>query len=649
MRIWLVMLLIIAPALSLAAPVQLFDEVLVVGGDTDGPSDPSQVNIESNTGFVRVVDRSSFEQKFTTLEDLLDKQLGVQIKRVGGAGSYSTVALRGSPGSQVNVFLDGVLLNSSQGGKADISLIPLSSVERIEIYPDHTPVQLGNSNVAGAINVVTHQALEEEYQTQVSAGSFGTRSASFLAAGSKNRLSFSLALERLDADNDYPTVLRSGDEETRVNSDVSNLAGYLKLGYMLDDSSTINFISQIIDHDRGLPSIQNDSNDQSRLENEGQRHQLSYLASYLGLKASHEVADREYTTTLDQRKNPVGLSTDWLENKTQRRSLRNHWLLALDNHNIRFVYEYAEEKFYKTNLSDSQLQIKNSRREQVFAIQDEWLVYQEDLRLSLSARQILIEDEAVVRQEKIGFEQDDVDSDVSVSKAAYHVGAAYTVDSGFRIKANLSQGLRFPTMMELYAESERQVGNPDLKPEESVNLDFGIEYSYPGLELTAAVYRKDLSNFIAQIYGGQGQAKPINIGDSVLSGFEANVSYQVTPWLELGSTIDLVDSEAKTRDRGRDETQLPGVYHENYSAKVAMDFYPVLLELQHFVSDDMYYDQPNLDLADTSEHTDFSLTWYVNQLTVNASVNNILDKRYREFDTFSNVGRAYYLSLNYKW
>lgn len=649
MRTWFVVMLIIAPALSIAAPMQLLDEVIVVGSDVNEQTSPSQVDMKSNTSFVRVVDRSSFEGKFTTLEDLLDKQLGVQIKSLGGVGSFSTVALRGSPGSQINVFLDGVLLNSSQGGKADISLIPLSSIERIEIYPDHTPVQLGNSNVAGAINIVTHQSLAEEYQIQVSAGSFDTHSASFLAAGSKDRFSYSLALEGLESDNDYPTLLRSGEEETRVNSDARNLAGYLKLGYSISEESRIDFTSQLIDHDRGLPSIQNDPNDFSRLEDKGERYQLSFSTNYLGLNASHQFADHHNTSTLDQRKNPIGLSSDWLENDSRRRAFRNHWLLPLKSHNVRFVYEYAEEDYSKRNLLDSQLQIENIRKEQVFAIQDDWFPLGEDLKLNASARHISVKDEAVVQQEKIGFEEDDIDSDISISKNTYQIGVSYLVAPDIRIKANISQGVRFPTLMELYGESLRQVGNPDLKPEESTNMDFGFEYNYQNFELNAAVYRKKLTNFIAQIFGGQGQAKPINIGESELSGFEGGISFQLTPWLEVGSTVDLVESETKTEDRGRDDAQLPGVYHENYSARVAFDFYPVLIELEHYLSDNMYYDQANIELADTNEHTDISLTWNLDQLTVNAAVNNILDKRYKEFNTFSNVGRAYYLSLNYKW
>ena len=73
----------------------------------------------------------------------------------GGIGSTALVSLRGSAWNQVNVYLDGVLLNSSLGGAVDISTIPLGDVDHIDVYRGVTPTLFGSSNIGGVI-AVTH-------------------------------------------------------------------------------------------------------------------------------------------------------------------------------------------------------------------------------------------------------------------------------------------------------------------------------------------------------------------------------------------------------------------------------------------------------------------------------------------------------------
>ncbi|HIG71196.1 MAG TPA: TonB-dependent receptor [Myxococcales bacterium] len=77
------------------------------------------------------LERYAGEQK--RLEDLLGQALGVQIRRFGGAGSLAEVSIRGSTSTQVVVLLDGVKMNSGRGGSVDLSSIPLSQLEAVEV------------------------------------------------------------------------------------------------------------------------------------------------------------------------------------------------------------------------------------------------------------------------------------------------------------------------------------------------------------------------------------------------------------------------------------------------------------------------------------------------------------------------------------
>src|SRR3990167_7680797 len=86
-----------------------------------------QVDLESFTGFGRQIDRDQFQQQMATVSDVLDQTSGVQIRQVGGHGGFATVSMRGTGGKQVNLYLDGLLLNSAQTGGADLNQIGRAS------------------------------------------------------------------------------------------------------------------------------------------------------------------------------------------------------------------------------------------------------------------------------------------------------------------------------------------------------------------------------------------------------------------------------------------------------------------------------------------------------------------------------------------
>ncbi|MAP31529.1 MAG: hypothetical protein CMG81_03105, partial [Marinobacter sp.] len=104
--------------------------------------DPSQA-----TGPVRVLDRSSIENRTASVADVLSDQAGVQIRQSGGLGSASSVSIRGSTSRQVQVVLDGMLLNDPVTGGVDLGKLSLTDVSRIQVYPSGAPAQLPQAGI----------------------------------------------------------------------------------------------------------------------------------------------------------------------------------------------------------------------------------------------------------------------------------------------------------------------------------------------------------------------------------------------------------------------------------------------------------------------------------------------------------------------
>ncbi len=81
---------------------------------------------------------------------------GVYIDRLsGGTGHYTTARARGSSAAQVNIYMDGVLVNTGSEQAVNLENINMDNVERIEVYRGYIPARFSGSAIGGAINIVT--------------------------------------------------------------------------------------------------------------------------------------------------------------------------------------------------------------------------------------------------------------------------------------------------------------------------------------------------------------------------------------------------------------------------------------------------------------------------------------------------------------
>jgi TonB-dependent receptor len=114
------------------------------------------------------------------------------------------------------------------------------------------------------------------------------------------------------------------------------------------------------------------------------------------------------------------------------------------------------------------------------------------------------------------------------------------------------------------SDNEVELGNPNLKPLYSVNLDLAAEY-YLGRRgiLSAALFYKKIKNPIYQatteesgIFAGQDLedaevTRPVNADSATVKGIEFNAQYELgflpSPFdgLSIGGSLTFVDSEAK--------------------------------------------------------------------------------------------------------
>ena len=163
-------------------------------------------------GTVTVIRPEEFKGEQKTLPDFLQMVPGVHVREVQGKGQYTTVTVRGSTAAQVGVFVDGVLTNLGGDAAVDISSIPVSNVERIEVYRGYIPARFAGTFIGGVINVVTKKPKKAHGSAEIGPGSFGSMKASVEVTSPLGAGSLLFGYNRESRDGDFPYHSYAADQ-----------------------------------------------------------------------------------------------------------------------------------------------------------------------------------------------------------------------------------------------------------------------------------------------------------------------------------------------------------------------------------------------------------------------------------------------------
>lgn len=161
------------------------------------------------SGFaVSSVDMRKYQSQSIELNDVLDKVPGLRVRRDGGLGSKTRYNINGLSGQAVRIFIDGVPAESF-GSSYSINSIPVSMIERVDVYKGVVPVEFGNDAMGGVINIVTkqlHRGMKgKSLNLSYSYGSFNTHRADLTSSfrSKKTGLTTRLSAFYNYSDNNY--------------------------------------------------------------------------------------------------------------------------------------------------------------------------------------------------------------------------------------------------------------------------------------------------------------------------------------------------------------------------------------------------------------------------------------------------------------
>jgi outer membrane cobalamin receptor len=200
--------------LSLAGVLHAEEETLVVPEvivEEETTEEPSNPVVALPVQIIRI---DNLPAGCNDVGEALRSVTGVKLTEFGSSGHGSVIMLRGGGSQQLMVLRDGVPLSSALGGGPDLSAIPLSSVERIEVYRGSMGTWFGSSAMSGAVNIVSREPGSIRSGIEITAGSFGL---------DRERLSHSdtmyrVDVERFSTEGDFAYRSVNGRKRTRRNN-----------------------------------------------------------------------------------------------------------------------------------------------------------------------------------------------------------------------------------------------------------------------------------------------------------------------------------------------------------------------------------------------------------------------------------------------
>jgi len=183
-----------------------------------------------------------------SLGALLANEPGIDWRTRGNyGGAAEEIQIRGMGADGTLVVVDGVALNSPSLGSADVSQIPLNSIEKIEVVKGPGSLLYGSGAMGGTVNIISKKPKRAGYTAKVEAG-YGSENTYHLAAESGGFVAGDFGY--------YLTLNHRKSDGFRDNGDLDDNGVNLNLLYDKGERLQTSFDFGYDKRKYGLPGVQ---------------------------------------------------------------------------------------------------------------------------------------------------------------------------------------------------------------------------------------------------------------------------------------------------------------------------------------------------------------------------------------------------------
>lgn len=572
----------------------------------------------------------------SNLGEILAKGSGIQIKSYN-SGGLSSISFRGTSAQHTGIYWQGFNLNQMNTGMIDLSLIPVSGFDRVDVLPGGGSSLFGSGNIGGSIHLSSEPVFEKEKLVSAcaAAGSFGEYEATVANIIADEKWFSKTLINYAQAENDFEYTDFRGQTQHLENNAYSRFGAMQDL-YRKFRRSVLGVSIWYISMDREItPSMVEVPRDIDQFDLSF-RGMISYLldlndkGNRLDIKSGY--FDEEYRY---EEKNTEGLPVIETQIKTRKSQTEASLRLVMNNQILKTgligIGEFGESESWNGDVS----RLRGGA----------YMLYTLDIpsirwRTSVNLRQEIVEGYTIPFTPSIGAE-----------------GAILKWLSG---KMNFSRNFRIPTFNELFWVPG---GNPELKPEDSWNGESSLIFEplksskVLTLKATGTVYSSWVHDWVLWVPVST-WSEPRNIQDVWARGVESELRAQweyrkMMAGISGGYTFAKSTVEEKSLENDASyHKQLIYVPLHTFFANVNLQYRGFSLSYNHRFNGMVYTTSDNLESLPGFQVGEFNLVktfiFGKSKLRLQADIKNVWDEDYQVVQNYPNPGRNFKISVKYE-
>lgn len=571
------------------------------------------------------------------------------------------VSIRGNSTNHTLILVDGKRLSGEDTDVTQnvyaLSRLNIHNVERIEIVRGNASVLYGSDALGGVINIITKTPTKNAFAVGFTTGTKEMTNYYHSELTDGNHLSGTFDVNFSKTRN-FDPVGDSNMYGPRQFFDLKTIYDFknanhnkLKLG--------INYFNEHLKEDYENQTTRSGAfsslNKKQYFDSKGYGIDLAYS----GRDSKNNWEYRIYCNKLDKNthtdneradfaggaNNP--LNTTYPKYDYDIMNFKNYVLeahdtiYADDNHTFTFGGEYRNTSYEGTRLGVNKAIESHSYNTYALYAEDQWQANDKWLFIP-STR----------------YEHNSMFGSNIVGK----IGTTYGADKNNRLKMTFGRGYKAPSVSELYLNMSHDVGfanytiygNPELKPEKSLNFDLSYESEFGSAWGKVSYYHNKISNLITteQIYANSTNTtthhKYYNVDQARIQGYEFELGTKLGNKWTLKANTNLISAKngltgAQLNDRARFKT----TFSLNYDDTAGSGFSASLWE--DVVRDYRYQDPSKRTPPKDYNYNILNLAMrqeFANGFSVTAGLDNIFNQR--KYD-ISMYGRVWRLGAEWKF
>lgn len=567
-----------------------------------------------------VYTRSDIERlQARTFPDLLRITPGVDMTQQGGDGKLTSVFMRGTNSDHVLVLIDGIKVGSASLGTTPFEFIPIDQIERVEIIRGPNSSLYGSEAIGGVIQIFTRKGGDSDQPKitlDAGGGNYGTLKSSGTVSGKWEKSWYSLGASHLNTEGfsarsavPGPFGFNQPDADGYYNTAVNARAGYrfadnteLEASFMRAQGRT-EYDGTLQDQTKFINQVASLTGSIRPLEDWKATLRLGHSFDNNDQFISKQFASNFYT----QRWNATWLN-DIALNEDHKAVIGTDFRLdEVDSADIDTFTPgfqgYAEKSRYDVGVFGE-----------------------------LHSR--LFDDHFI--NASLRWDENEAFGDYVTG----NFGWRFNSDIGISAFASFGNAFKSPNFNDLYYPN---YGNPNLDPEESTTFEAGLAGNHDGLQWEIRSYHTDIDNLITPV------CDPItflcnaqNIGKAQIDGLESEISAQWQGWNGKLS-MNLLSPRNRVAN-----LRLPRRADKSLSFDLSRSFGDFDAGASILAQGDRYDDAENSVKVGGFVTMDLRAAYHIDKnWTLNARLNNLLDKQYQTVNTYNTADRNFFVSIHY--